>query len=222
MCGRVVAARPPHELADFFAAQNAVVEPPARRYNVAPTDEVFAVAATGGGRRLGTMRWGLVPAWSAGPGSGPRPINARVETLLDKPLFADALARRRCLVAVDGFYEWERRPDGSKQPYFIAPADGAPLALAGLWERWRGPDGSSLVTCAIVTTPANDTVRPLHDRMPAVLTPAEWDEWLDREDTDPAPVLGLLRPAPAGSLSVRPASPRVNSVANDSPDLLPA
>lgn len=221
MCGRVVSARPPHELAAFFDADNAVTVAPARSYNVAPTDEVYAVAGTGAGRRLGTMRWGLVPSWSPGPGSGPRPVNARAETLLGKPMFDEAFARRRCLVPLDGFYEWRRLPDGAKQPYFIAPAHGdEPLALAGLWDRWRGGDGAALVTCAIVTTEANDTVRPLHDRMPAILPRSAWDEWLDRDAGEPGRLLRLLVPAPEGLLAVRPANRRVNSVANDGPDLL--
>lgn len=237
MCGRVVSARPPHELAAFFRAENCVTEPPTRRYNVAPTDEVYAVAASAAGRRLGTMHWGLVPSWSPDPGAGPRPINARAESILRRPLFADALSRRRCLVVVDGFYEWRREPGGSKQPYFISPADGTPLALAGLWERWRGghaqrqapsnPDesgpGQGLVTCAVVTVAANDTVRPLHDRMPAILGPSQWDDWLANGDaTDPYRLAALLAPAPAALLTVRPASRRVNSVANDSADLLSA
>lgn len=223
MCGRVVAARPAHELADFFAADNAVVAPPARSYNVAPTDEVYVVAAVGRGRRLGTMRWGLVPSWSAGPRTGPRPVNARVETLLRKPLFADALAHRRCLVAVDGFYEWRQLPDGTKQPFFVSSGDGGePLALAGLWDRWRGGDGSTLVTCVIVTTAANEAVRLLHDRMPAILPAPSWDEWLDPEGGDPHLLLRLLAPARDGLLTVRPASRLVNNVANDGPDLLVA
>lgn len=120
---------------------------------------------------------GLVPSWAPDPLSGPRPINARAETLLEKRLFVEPFLRRRCLVPVDGFYEWRALSHRPKQPYFIAARDGSPLAIAGVWDRWNGPDGERIVSVALVTTPANDVVASLHDRMPAVLPPSAWDAW---------------------------------------------
>lgn len=220
MCGRIASWRSPDDLSALFEAMNVVAEPLPSRYNVAPTAEVYAVAGTRSGRRLGTMSWGLVPAWSEGPESGLRPINARAETLLDKRLYAESFLRRRCLVPADGFYEWRTGPDGSKQPHFLASPDGSPLALAGLWDRWTGRDGRALVSVAIVTTPANALVARLHDRMPAILPPASWETWLDPATDDPAPLQALLQPAPAESLGMQPVITRVNSTVNDGPELL--
>jgi putative SOS response-associated peptidase YedK len=192
------------------------------RYNVAPTAIVPAIAGTRAGRRLGTMSWGLVPSWADDPTTGPRPINARAETLADRPLFADALVRRRCVVPVDGFYEWRARPDGTKQPFFLSSPDASMLALAALWERWEARGGPPLVTCAIVTTAASETLRSLHNRMPAVLVGDAWSQWLDPDLHDRRSLQSLLQPARDGLLTVAPASPLVNSAANDGPELLPA
>jgi putative SOS response-associated peptidase YedK len=215
---RIVA---PSQLSVLFGAE-LVSEPLPPRYNVAPGAQIYAVAGTRRGRRIGTMSWGLVPSWSEGPRSGPRPINARAETLLERPVFAEALARRRCLVPADGFYEWRELPQGAKQPYFITARDGTPLAIAGLWDRWRSPDGEGIVSVALVTTSANAVVADLHDRMPAILPPSAWEAWLGPATVDPAALQELLRPAPPELLKVRPISPRVNSVANDGPELLEA
>ncbi len=170
------------------------------------------------GRRLGTMSWGLVPSWSEDPTSGPRPINARAETLLDKPMFAEPFRRRRCIVPVDGFYEWRQTEQG-KEPHFISATDGNPLALAGLWDRWVGADGAPLVTCTIVTTEANDVVAPLHDRMPAIVQRNAWDAWLGAGG-DAKSLTDLLQPAPEALLEVHAVSRLVNSVVNDGPELL--
>ena len=220
MCGRMASWRPASELAALFGADIAGPEPLTPSYNVAPGAQIYAVAGTRTGRRLGTMSWGLVPSWSQGRGGGPRPINARAETLLERSLFAEALRRRRCLVPADGFYEWRRPAVGPAQPYFIAARDGSPLALAGLWDRWSGPDGETLVSVAVVTTPANALLSKLHDRMPAILPPDAWESWLGPPSDDPTALLEPLAPAPPDLLELRPASPRVNSVANDGPDLL--
>jgi len=168
------------------------------------------------------MTWGLVPSWAKDPAAGPRPINARVESLVDRPHFAGALANRRCLVPVDGFYEWGPGPGGGaiRRPHFLAPADGSVLAIAGVWDRWGGPDAEPLVSCALVTTEANDDVASLHDRMPACLERGDWDEWLDPTNRDEAALLDLLRLQAPGRLAVRPVSRRVNSTANDGPELL--
>jgi putative SOS response-associated peptidase YedK len=222
MCGRVVAARPREVLASMFGVDEVVTPDLGLRWNVGPTTMLYAVAGTAGGaRRLGALRWGLVPSWATDPAAGPRPINARVESLLDRPHFAGALATRRCLVPVDGFYEW-RTEAGRRRPHLLASPDGSPLAIAAVWDRWAG-DGHGVepvVSCALVTTPAGPDVAPLHDRMPAIVAADDWDEWLDHANADEHALLELLRPLPAGSLRVRPASLEVNSTANDGPHLL--
>jgi len=207
---------------DWLQVDEVVAPELAPSWNVAPGRELYVVAGTRAGtRRLGVMRWGLVPSWSADPSSGPRPINARAESLLDRPAFADAVAHRRCLVPVDGFYEWRRLPSGARQPWFVDPDGGGPLVLAGLWDRWVSSAGEALVTVAIVTVAANDDVGRLHDRMPAVLSdPGAWDLWLDPTVVDPGQVTPLLQPAPTGYLRLRPVDARVNNVANDDPGLL--
>jgi len=225
------------QLVDWLRVDEVVAPDLPPSWNVAPGRDLYVVGGTrAGARRLGVMRWGLVPSWSADPSSGPRPINARAESLLERPAFADAVARRRCLVPVDGFYEWGPLPSGGRQPWFIernvaghdgggpdedGPEVGRPLVLAGLWDRWVSPDGEALTTVAIVTVAANDDVGRLHDRMPAILAGDDaWDRWLDPATVEPDLVTDLLRPADPGFLRLRPVGSRVNSVANDGPDLL--
>ncbi|MDQ4068838.1 MAG: SOS response-associated peptidase [Actinomycetota bacterium] len=217
MCGRIVVARPVDVLAGYFGVSEVVAADRSPSWNVAPGAEILAVAGTSSGRRLGPMRWGLVPSWSTDPDRGPRPINARVETLLDRPAFAEPLARRRCLVVVDGFYEWRRPPGAPKQPYFLDQADGPgdPLALAALWDRNGGE-----VTCAVVTGPSDDELAWLHDRMPVRLDPSKWDAWLDPANHDVDALLALLRAPATVRLRARPVSPRVNSARDDGPGLV--
>ena len=204
-------------LASFFGAAEVVAAEREPSWNVAPGADVLAVAGTSAGRRLGTMRWGLVPSWSTEPDAGPKPINARVESLLDRAVFADCLARRRCLVVVDGFYEWRRPVGGPKQPYLLDRADGSdePFALAGIWDRNDGE-----VTCAVVTGPADETLAWLHDRMPVRLAPQRWDEWLDPTTHDVASLMDLLQRPTEVPLRARPVGARVNSARNDGPDLV--
>ena len=210
-------ARPVDALAGYFGAAEVVADERGPSWNVAPGAEILAVAGTSSGRRLGPMRWGLVPSWSTDPDGGPRPINARVETLLDRPTFAEPLARRRCLVVVDGFYEWRRPAGGPKQPYLLDLADGSgdPFALAGLWDRHAGE-----VTGAVVTGPADGELAWLHDRMPVRLHPDQWDAWLDPRNQDVEGLLDLLRRPPTVRLRARPVGTRVNSARNDGPDLV--
>lgn len=220
MCGRVVSAFSRDDLAAYLDADEIVTPELPPSYNVAPGATLYALAQTSGGRRLGTMRWGLVPSWASHPDEGPRPINARAETLLERPAFSDALERRRvCLVPVGGFYEWREGPEG-KEPFLLTSSDGSPLVLAALWSRWSAEWAESLVTCTIVTTAANDDVAPLHDRMPAVVQPAHWATWLDRTSSDVRRKLQLLAPAPVGSLVARKVSRKVNDARNDGPELL--
>lgn len=232
MCGRYTSTSPVAKLAELFEVDEVRAEPLGERYNVAPSLPVYAVAVSnrdgkGPRRALGTFRWGLVPSWAKDPSVGNRMINARAEGIATKPAYRAALARRRCIIPADAFYEWQRRtgpagkPNG-KLPYVVQRRDGRPMALAGIWEVWRPEDSTGaepLRTCAIVTTAANDMMAPIHDRMPVVLEHGDWDAWLDPE-SDLAVVEGLLAPAPAGLLDAYPVSSLVNNVANEGPDLV--
>jgi putative SOS response-associated peptidase YedK len=225
MCGRFTSQSSPDRLAEHFGAELAAEEDLGARYNVAPTDDVYVVAEHGGVRRLGTQRWGLVPFWADDPSVGARMINARSDTVASKPAYRRAFAKRRCIVPADGFYEWKAVPGARrKQPYLVRRRDGAPLALAGLWEVWRdrgaGDDGERLTSCVIVTTDANELLRPVHDRMPVVLEPDVWDVWLDPDNDDLEELQALLVPAPEDLLELVPVSTRVNDVRNDGPDLV--
>jgi putative SOS response-associated peptidase YedK len=195
-------------------------------YNVAPTRDVHAVVARDGHRRLGTLRWGLVPPWAKDRSIGSRLINARAETVRSKPAFRRAFERRRCLVPADGFYEWAVVPgQRAKQPWFIHRVDAEPLALAGIWERWRDPadaDAGPLFTCCIITTAASADVEAVHDRMPVVLAPRAWDAWLDPATEDLDGLAELLGPAPTGLLERWPVSTAVNNVRNQGPQLAEA
>jgi putative SOS response-associated peptidase YedK len=198
-----------------------VVEDLGPRWNVAPTDEVYAVAQSSAGpRRLGTFRWGLVPFWSKDAKGGARMINARAETVLEKPAFRRPLERRRCIVPADGFYEW-RRDGRVRQPFLIHTATDAPLAFAGLWAPWRDPvDGQWLVSATVVTTTANAIVGELHNRMPVILNEEAWRMWLDPDARDEGLLQSLLVPARDDLLELRPASTLVNNANNEGADLL--
>lgn len=217
MCGRIVVTRPLDVLAASFGAAEVVAAERPPSWNVAPGGEIPAVAGTRHGRRLGTMRWGLVPSWSTDAGAGPRPTNARVEGILDKAVFAESLARRRCLVVVDGFYEWRRPAGGPKQPYLLDLADGSgdPFALAAIWDRNAGE-----VSCAVVTAPSDGNLAWLHDRMPVRLGGDQWEEWLDPANHDVARLVDLLEAPATVALRARPVGTRVNSTRNDGPDLV--
>jgi putative SOS response-associated peptidase YedK len=186
---------------------------------VAPTDAVPAVAVRQERRLLGIFRWGLIPSWSSDGSGGAGRINARGETVREKPSFRTAFARRRCLLPADGFYEWERRPDGSRQAWFIRRADGAPLAMAGLWDAWRGVDGELVRSCAVVTTTANSLMAPIHDRMPVLVGAPDWSRWLDPANGDIDALATLLRPAEARVLERYAVTARVNNVRNNGPEL---
>jgi putative SOS response-associated peptidase YedK len=215
MCGRYTLAADTDELVEVFD-----VPPPAfdlvPRYNIAPGQDVPVVAADRHGRRLGLLTWGLVPRWRDERGAGI--INARAESVCEKPSFREAFERRRCLVPADGFYEWKKE-GGRKVPYWIHPRGGGVMSFAGIWERWSRPGEGPRHTFTILTTHASDDVASIHDRMPVVVAPADRDRWLDRS-ADPAELHALLRPPPAGSLESHPVSTRVNRPGEDDPGLI--
>ena len=219
MCGRFTQQRPTSELAEIFEAADLAADS-GGHFNVAPTDEAAVVVQREDERAIVRYRWGLIPHWADSPKIASRTINARAETVGSMPAFRDALRRRRCLVPVDGFYEW-RREDGRRQPFRIERADGRPLVLAGLWAGWRDPDvGEIRRTFTIVTTRANAAIAPLHDRMPVALPEAAWASWLDTRSTELGELHALLAPAEHDGLSIYPVVPLVNNVRNDGPELL--
>lgn len=215
MCGRFTLDTPSEALADLFQVEAAPSMKP--RYNIAPTQPVAAVRRSlAGEREILLMHWGLIPSWAKTPEMGNRLINARSETAAEKPSFREAFKRRRCLVPTDGFYEWQR-VDRRKQPYYIRMAGREPFALAGLWERWEGPDGMVIESCAILTTEANALLRPIHNRMPVIIDPGDYQRWLEAEAHETGALAPLMRPYPEGRLSAIPVSPRVNNPKNDDP-----
>ncbi len=188
------------------------------RYNIAPTDEVIVIRQREE-REAGYVRWGLVPHWSKGPASGARMINAKAETLAEKPAFRSLLATHRCLIPADGFYEWRTGSDGRKEPLDMSLRTGGLFAFAGLWAAWRQPNGDWLRSCTIITTRPNELVADVHDRMPVILPVEAEDDWLD-PDLSVEHALSLLEPFPAGEMRAVDLSPLVNSVRNEGPELL--
>jgi len=227
MCGRFVSATPVKKLVEQFLVEELTVDGHDPSWNVAPTAHVLAVASNSEGvRRLGTFKWGLVPSWAKDPSIGNRMINLRAETVSEKPSFKRTLARHRCIIPVDGFYEWKDMGKGrKKQPFFIRSRDETVLALAGLWEAWKeknddAGDDDWLRTCTIITTTPNKLMAPIHDRMPVVLPPESWDTWLDRENDDVAALAELLKPAPDDLLELYPVGTEVNNVRNNGEQLV--
>ncbi len=216
MCGRFALTLPDDAMARLFDARPANDLPKGPRYNICPTTSVSVVISRGGARHLGPMRWGFIPSWYANPTDGPLLFNARAETLAQKPAFADAARTRRCLIPASAFYEWTKDTDDTRLPWAIAPADGSVMAFAGVWQVWER-DGARHVTCAIVTCAANDTLRPLHDRMPVILAPQDWPLWLGEGGHGAAT---LMRPAPPEALQVWRVGSGVNSNRTEGADLL--
>jgi putative SOS response-associated peptidase YedK len=214
MCGRYARFGPQHRYAELFAAK--AMGNLLARYNIVPSNAVLIARNSewGNYRELITVDWGLLPPWAKGPKDGPRPINARAETAAQRPMFRNALARRRCLVAADGFYEW-KRDGGRKRPYFIRLKGGEPFGMAGIWERWAPPGESPVDTVAILTCAANDLVGELHDRMPVIVDPKDYGLWMDPEVRDARAVDGVLRPFPSDRMEAYPVSERVNDPRND-------
>lgn len=221
MCGRFAISREPGRYADFFEASvSEALEEIEPNYNVAPTDRVYGVIEDADGRRMGVFKWGLVPFWSESPKDGAKRINARAETVATKPMFKDAFARRRCLLPADGFYEWQKNDDGTKQPIYIFGATHAPLGLAGIWERWKDAEGQVLTTCSVITTRPNELMRPIHNRMPVVLPQEHWKTWLDPQVDNAEALVSLLEPAPEGLLETVKVAKTVNNVRNKGPECL--
>jgi len=215
MCGRFVQKSPPKKVAEKFKVEE--VPPLVERFNVAPAQAVLAIREGEGAREAAFLKWGLVPGWAKDPAIGNKLINARSETVSEKPSYREAFRSRRCLVPADGFYEWQRRGDHGKQPYYFRMRDGEPFAIAGLWERWEGGEGGPLETCTLLTTEANDLLRPVHDRMPVIIPPEDYGRWLDPEALRPEDLRPLLRPYPAREMTSHAVSTPVNSPAHDDP-----
>lgn len=223
MCGRFVAMTDPDGFARWLVVDDREAPDLPASYNVAPTDEIYAAVVRDGHRTLVTLRWGLVPHWADDARGGARLINARAETAPDRPAFRDAFARKRCLIPADGFYEWRAGPGGARLPHYIHAVDGHPLAFAGLWSSWRDPadaDAATLRTATILTTCANRRLADLHDRMPVILPPDVWDEWLAPEHPDPRALRDLLGPAPEDALAFHAVTPEVNSPRHNHPGLV--
>lgn len=229
MCGRFSQFSSVNDLVSTFSVDESLVDDAAvrPRWNVAPTQQALVVAASNDGtaRRLGTMRWGLVPSWAKDPSIGNRMINARAEKVATSGAFRSAFKHRRCIVPVDGFYEWHKQVDdkGKKAPsipFHIHATDRVPLALAGLWEVWHDAEGEPMRSFTIITTDPNDTMAAVHDRMPVILDPSAWDVWLGPEPLDDAECQALLGPAPNDLLVLDQVSTKVNSPRNEGADLI--
>lgn len=216
MCGRYASSANPDDLASYFSVEEPPEEVLPPSFNVAPTDPVYVVLQRHETRRLRVMRWGLVPSWSKDTKGAARLINARRETVADKPAFRAAYQRRRCLVPADGYYEWVSQ-GSRKQPWFLVSRDRAPLAMAGLYELWKAPDETFLWTCTILTTDAPDELGQIHDRTPLLVPSSEWGRWLDPTRQDPGQ--DLLVPGTAGLLDAWPVSPKVGNVRNNGAEL---
>ena len=217
MCGRFVITSAPAAIRQAFAYVDQPNFP--ARYNIAPTQPIPVVILDNGARRFRLMRWGLLPSWVKDPRSFTLLINARAETVRDKPAFRNAFRRRRCLVPADGYYEW-KAGGVRKQPYFIHPADGGPIGFAALWETWTGPNGEELDTVAIVTTAATGGLAELHDRVPVTILGEDFARWLDPDESAADDAAALLRPPVDGAFAWHPVSTAVNRVANDNAQLI--
>jgi putative SOS response-associated peptidase YedK len=236
MCGRFIQTSTPELLVDQFHVDEVAAEPHEPSYNVAPRATIYAIrdrlVAVGDAesgeqartRYLSELRWGLIPSWAKDPKMGDRMINARAESVAEKPAFRRAFERHRCLVPMEGFYEWQSRGKGKrKQPMFVHRRDGQRMAVAGLWAAWKDPsdpDADWLRTCVIITTDANKMMQPIHDRMPVVLDERDWERWLDPEEKDLDALRDLLVPAPEDVLVAYPVSLLVNKADNDGPELV--
>ena len=214
MCGRFTLRASASQIADFFELMRDLVDWDVPRFNIAPTQSVLGVRAGSSGREPVRFRWGLIPSWAKDAKLAASLINARAETAAEKPAFRAAFKRRRCLVPVSGFYEWQR--DGKlKTPQLISLSSSDLFALAGLWEKWQAPDGSLIESCTVLTTSPNELMATIHDRMPVILKPADFGVWLDSQVDDAAVVKSLLVPYPADEMQVEQVSDVVNNARNE-------
>ena len=215
MCGRFTQTATTEQLIEEFMLEESFdVE---ARYNIAPTQTITAVRASDGKRKLALLKWGLVPSWSKDPSIGARMINARSETVAEKPSFRSAFKKRRCIVPSSGFYEWQK-VEGKKEPYFVSLRDKRPFGIAGLWESWEGPDGF-LETCTLLTTSANELVHTIHERMPVILSRDDYGRWLDM-NSKPDELQGLLHPYSSEMMEMYRVDKLVNSPKNDDPSCI--
>lgn len=215
MCGRYAVTSSPEAIRALFRYAELPNFSP--RYNIAPTQPIAIVRIVEGKWQFALVRWGLIPSWVKDPKSVSLMFNARGETVNEKPAYRAAMKRRRCLIPADGFYEW-RRDGERKRPYWVSPRSGGPIAFAGLWETWTGPNGEELETAAIVTTSANATLKPIHERMPVIVPQDAFDLWLNPE-VDPKTAATLIAPAPDVLMEAYEISSAVNHAANDNPAL---
>jgi putative SOS response-associated peptidase YedK len=217
MCGRYLITSTPEAMRQLFQYPELPNFPP--RYNVAPTQPIPIVRLHEGRRQFALVRWGLIPPWVKDPKTFSLVLQARSDSVLDKPSFKNAMKRRRCLIPADGFYEWNEDTT-PRRPYVVRPTHGGPVAFAGLWESWMGPNGEEMETVAVITTDANKTLHPIHHRMPAVIAPEAFDLWLDCLNVDDKTAAALLGPAPEDLFEAYEISTAVNRVANDHSGLL--
>ena len=218
MCGRFTLKTPSAQLAEMF--EQLTIPEIVPRYNIAPTQDVLCLRVSNGQREMSLLRWGLVPFWAKDLKMGARMINARGETVAEKPAFRSAFKKRRCLVVADGFYEWKKEADG-KQPYYITRADEQPFCMAGLWESWRdktNEDAAPVQTCTVITTNANELMSSLHDRMPVILDADKQDFWLDPSFSERKPLEEALIPYPSDEMKFVRVSKVVNKATNEVPE----
>jgi putative SOS response-associated peptidase YedK len=229
VCGRYLSVSDPDQLAERFAVDEVRTEPLPPRWNVAPTLDVYSIIEREGTRRLGTLRWGFVPHWTEQLKGARTPINARLETVASSRMFASAFEKRRCLLPADGFYEWQVREDGTKQPYHLHAPDGAPFAFGGVWTVWRDPaaepdpdtgEVAPLFSTAIVTTAATGPLADIHERVPLILPERLWADWLTASPDDAPHLEAAVRALGPPTLVAEPISTRVNDVRNEGADLL--
>ena len=216
MCGRYTLRTP----VDTLVQQFEIDEHPSSitpSYNIAPTQRVAAVIAENGKRKLEMLHWGLIPSWAKDPEVGNKMINARAETVAEKPSYRKAFKERRCLILTDGFYEWQKT-DSGKQPYYIRMEDDSPFAFAGLWESWQ--NGHEIRSCTIITTSPNEVAAQVHNRMPVILHPEDYEMWLDPDFDEREPLTTLLKPFPAEAMEAYPVSRKVNRPANNDPGVI--
>ncbi|MGF1482456.1 MAG: SOS response-associated peptidase [Cyanophyceae cyanobacterium] len=216
MCGRFTLTATGKEIAQHFDLKEAPIQSP--RYNIAPTQAITTVVMQSQ-RQVQQMRWGLIPSWAKDRKMGNRLINARIETAADKPSFRHSLKHKRCLVVADGYYEWQRQQD-KKQPYYFQLAQGQLFAFAGLWDSWQSPDGETIVSCTILTTAASQQVSPVHDRMPVIVSPDFYSQWLNPSLQEPKQLLPMLESDIYQRLGFYPVSPVVNRPTHDSDDCI--